>query len=114
MHRIRGLEYFATQWEEWENWFVEIEESHTSQPSLPFFRSTRTKSSWITSAGAVMDTASIMVSSLDIEPNPQAQITLRSGFLALRAISTSFHLPFDPDPAPDRPDLDRPGRVRRS
>ncbi len=41
-----------------------------------------------------------MVSSLDIEPNPQAQITLRSGFLALRAISTSFRLPFDPDPAP--------------
>lgn len=100
VHRIRGLEYFATQWDEWENWFVDIEESHTSQPSLPFFRSTRTNSSWITSAGAVMDTASIMVSSLDIEPNPQAQITLRSGFLALRAISTFFQLPFDPDPAP--------------
>ena len=103
VHRIRGLEYFATQWEEWENWFVDIEESHTSQPSLPFFRSTRTHSSWITSAGTVMDTASIMVSSLDIEPNPQAQITLRSGFLALRAISTSFRLPYDPDPAPDDP-----------
>ena len=103
VHRIRGLEYFATQWEEWENWFVDIEESHTSQPSLPFFRSTRTHSSWITSAGTVMDTASILVSSLDIEPNPQAQITLRSGFLALRAISTSFRLPYDPDPAPDDP-----------
>ena len=103
VHRIRGLEYFASQWEEWENWFVELEESHTSQPSLPFFRSPRIMSSWITSAGAVMDTASVMVSCLDIEPNPQAQITLRSGFLALRSISTSFRLPFDPDPAPDDP-----------
>ena len=103
VHRIRGLDYFATQWEEWENWFVEIEESHTSQPSLPFFRSTRTHSSWITSAGTVMDTAALMVSSLDVPPSPQAQITMRSGFLALRAISTSFRLPYDPDPAPGDP-----------
>jgi len=103
VHRIRGLEYFATQWEEWENWFVDLEESHTSQPSLSFFRSVRTRSSWITSAGAVMDTAALMVSSLDVPPSPQAQITMRSGFLALRSISTSFRLPYDPDPAPDDP-----------
>jgi hypothetical protein len=103
VHLIRGLEYFATQWEDWENWFVDLEESHTSQPSLPFFRSTRVHSSWITSAGTVLDTAALMVSSLDVPPSPQAQITMRSGFLALRAISTGFRLPYDPDPAPDAP-----------
>jgi hypothetical protein len=103
IHRIRGLEYFATQWDTWEHWFSELEESHTSQAGLAFFRSTRVRSSWITAAGAVLDTASLVVSCLDIEQSPQAPVTIRSGYLALRAIATFFHLPFDPDPAPDAP-----------
>ena len=39
IHRIRGLDYFASSWDEWEQWFVELEESHTSHPALAFFRS---------------------------------------------------------------------------
>jgi len=103
IHRIRGLDYFADAWEDWEQWFVELEESHTSQPAMAFFRSPRPNSSWITAAGAVMDTAAISISCLEIDPNPQAQVMIRSGFLALRAIATFFHLPYDPDPAPDAP-----------
>ena len=101
--RIRGLEHLPDSWEEWEQWFVEVEESHTSQPSLPFFRSPRPNSSWITAAGAVMDTAAISLSCLDIAPNPQAQITIRSGYLCLRSLSAFFQLPFDPAPQPDDP-----------
>jgi hypothetical protein len=103
IHRIRGLEYFATQWDSWEQWFSELEESHTSQPALAFFRSTRPNSSWITAAGVVLDTASLVVSSLEIDQTPQAQVTIRSGYLALRSIATFFHLPYDPEPAPDAP-----------
>src|SRR5262249_41023765 len=103
VYRIRGLQYFASQWEEWENWFVELEESHVSQPSLPFFRSPRVQSSWITSAGTVLDTAAIGVSSLQVEHNPQAQVMMRSGYLARRAIASYFHLPYDPDPSPGDP-----------
>ena len=103
IHRIRGLEYFADAWVDWEQWFVELEESHTSQPAMAFFRSPRPHSSWITAAGAVMDTAAITLSCLEIDQNPQAQVMIRSGFLALRAISSQFHLPYDPDPASDAP-----------
>ncbi len=103
IYRIRGLEYFATQWDSWEQWFSELEESHTSQAALVFFRSPRPNSSWITAAGAVLDTAALVVSCLDIDQNPQAQVTIRSGYLALRAIASFFHLPYDPEPAPDTP-----------
>jgi hypothetical protein len=103
IYRIRGLEYFATQWDSWEQWFSELEESHTSQPALAFFRSPRPRSSWITAAGTVLDTASLIVSCLDIDQNPQAQVTIRSGYLALRAIASFFGLPYDPDPASDAP-----------
>jgi len=103
IHRIRGLEYFATQWDSWEQWFSELEESHTSQAGLAFFRSPRPNSSWITAAGAVLDTASLVVSCLDIDQSPQAQVTIRSGYLALRSIAGFFHLVYDPDPAPNAP-----------
>ncbi len=43
----------------WESWFVDIEESHTSQPWLVFFRSPHPDRSWITAAGAVLDLASL-------------------------------------------------------
>jgi hypothetical protein len=46
--------------ERWESWFVDIEESHTSQPSLVFFRSPHPERSWITAAGCVLDTAAIV------------------------------------------------------
>jgi len=42
--------------EHWETWFVEVEESHTSQPSLSFFRSPHPQRSWITASGCVLDT----------------------------------------------------------
>ncbi|HZY07532.1 MAG TPA: hypothetical protein VFE69_07295, partial [Ilumatobacteraceae bacterium] len=34
--------------ERWEAWFIDVEESHTSQPSLSFFRSPHPQRSWIT------------------------------------------------------------------
>jgi hypothetical protein len=103
VHRIRGLDYFQSRWEGWEQWFVELEESHATNPALVFFRSPRPKSSWITAAGTVLDTAALIVSTIDVEASPQAQITIRSGYLALRRLAEFFHLPFDPDPAPDAP-----------
>ena len=43
----------------WEQWFLEIEESHTSIPALAYFRSPQPERSWITAAGCVLDTAAI-------------------------------------------------------
>ena len=43
----------------WEEWFMDVEESHTSQPSLVFFRSPHPERSWITAACCVLDTAAI-------------------------------------------------------
>jgi hypothetical protein len=102
-HQIGWLDELDRQWEVFEQWFSELEESHTSYPSLVYYRSQRPDSSWITCAGAVLDTAGLAVSALDLPPSPQATVTVRSGFLALRAIASYFAIPFDPDPAPNDP-----------
>ena len=38
-------------------WFTEVQETHTSYGSLTFFRSPNPHRSWVTAAGAVLDTA---------------------------------------------------------
>ena len=60
------MEILKTLWPEWENWFVEVDETHTSFPPLVFFRSGHPDESWVTSAGAILDAASLYVSSVDV------------------------------------------------
>ena len=90
-------------WLEWERWFTEVEESHTSYLSLPFFRSPHPGRSWITAAGAVLDSASIRASAIDLPRSWQAQLCLRAGYLALRHIAEPYGIRVDPDPAPTDP-----------
>jgi len=90
-------------WPQWERWFVELEETHTSLPVLSFFRSPQPQRSWVTAAGAVLDAASLVSSTLDQPRQPDAELCIRSGYIALREIAQYFRIPFDPDPKPDDP-----------
>jgi hypothetical protein len=96
--RLGRIPLLNDVWLEWERWFVDVEESHTSIPALVYFRSPQPDHSWITAAGAVLDGAALAVSTVDIEHDVQADICLRSGYLCLRRIADFFRVPYDPDP----------------
>ena len=100
--RINGLGQLSDLWTTWESWFADIEETHSSQPALVFFRSPHSKRSWVTAAGAVLDAASIATSSIEGE-HVEAQLCIRAGYLALRRIAAFYKIPFDPDPDPTDP-----------
>jgi len=100
-HALIRLDALDDMWDEWESWFADLEETHTSQPSLVFFRSIGHDRSWITSAGVVLDTAAFRAAVLDMPVNAPAQLCIRAGYLALRRIAGYFSLPFDPAPSPD-------------
>ena len=87
----------------WETWFVDIEESHTSQPALVFFRSPHPERSWITAAGCVLDTAAIVATTLDRPHDARADVMLRTGFFTLRRIADHFGIAYDPNPDPGDP-----------
>jgi hypothetical protein len=102
--RIEGLDRLDDVWVAWEVWFTDIEETHTSIPAIVFFRSPDPRRSWVTAAGAVLDTASITASTVDLERPVEAQLCIRAGYIALRKISDFFGIPYDPDPHwPDQP-----------
>jgi hypothetical protein len=90
-------------WVEWERWFVDVEETHSSLPALAFFRSPQPDHNWVTAAGAVLDSAALTLSTVEWPRDVQAEFCLRAGYLCLRRIAGFFKVPFDPDPAPDDP-----------
>jgi hypothetical protein len=87
----------------WEAWFADIEESHTSQASLVFFRSPHPERSWITAAGCVLDTAAIVSSTVDRQRDAHADVLLRTGFFCLRRIADFFGIEYDAHPQPGDP-----------
>lgn len=99
-HRIGWLDRLGDEWEAWEAWFADIEETHTTYPALPFFRSPQSDRHWVIAAGTVLDAASLSVSALRDVPRAPAGLAIRSGYIALRRIASAYGIQFDPDPAP--------------
>ncbi len=102
-HQLARFDALDDLWQEWEEWFADIEETHTSQPALAFFRSITHERSWVTAAGVILDAAALRSSVLDLPRNPRAELCIRAGYLSLRRISAFFQIPFDADPSPDDP-----------
>ena len=102
-HRLHGLDSLGEAWATWEVWFTELEESHTSLAALVFFRSPKPEHSWVTAAGAVLDSAALMNALVDTPPNFRADLTIRAGYLALRSIADYFGVAYPAQPKPDDP-----------
>jgi hypothetical protein len=91
------------QWATWEQWFVEIEESHTSLPILSFFRSPQPGRSWVTSGGLILDTAALLFAAVDAPRPRQAQLTFKAGCLALNRVYRFFDNKAGAEPAALQP-----------
>jgi hypothetical protein len=100
MERFHLLDDF---WRTWQQWFTELEETHTSLGVLSFFRSPVGHRSWVTASGAVLDGASLRLAAVDMPFDPEAGICVRAGFFALRAIADYYGIDYDPDPQPGDP-----------
>lgn len=104
-HAMERFHLLEDTWVRWQEWFAELEESHTSFAVVNFFRSPTPHRSWVTAAGAVLDAASLRLAATEMGFDPQAGLLVRSGRYALNAIAAYFDLPHDADPAPTDPIL---------
>ena len=99
--RLNRLDLLNQLWVTWEVWFADIEETHTSLAALTFFRSPQPDHSWVTAAGAILDSAALAASTLDIPRDPQADLCIRAGYLALQRIADFFLITYSPAPSGD-------------
>lgn len=97
LQRLNKQDLMDEIWIDWEIWFSELEESHTSLAALVFFRSPQPDHSWVTAAGTVLDAASLSASVLDVPLNPRVNLCIRAGFIALRRIADFFEVEYNED-----------------
>jgi hypothetical protein len=101
--QVDQLATLGVLWRRGEQWFLELQETHTSFPALVFFRSPQPEHSWVTASGSILDSASLLLATVDRPSDHSAAYCLRAGSLALQRIATFFGIPFNPAPRPDDP-----------
>jgi len=102
-HRLKRFDHLHVLWGQWELWFAEIEETHTSLAALVFFRSPQPDHSWVTAAGAVLDSAALINAIVDTPRDVQADLCLRAGYIALQRIADFFEIEYNAKPKPNDP-----------
>jgi len=69
--------------QDWERWVADVLETHMSYPLLTVFRSPHDNTSWITSLGSVLDAATLIITSVDDEPDERAKLLYGTGVHAV-------------------------------
>ena len=92
--------------DQWEKWSAQILQSHIAYPILPFFRSSHEGQSWIASLGAVLDGATLLITTVapcekcGREPIGAAKLMFRMGTHTVVDLSHWLGFRFDEDPEP--------------
>ncbi|MEM7092496.1 MAG: hypothetical protein AAF567_05805 [Actinomycetota bacterium] len=103
-NEIGWLGHMEEVWAEWEDWFLHIEETHTTHTSLAHFRSAYHGRNWLVTAGTILDTAALIHSTIDVHASPRIALCLRSGFTTLGSISDALEVEHPNDPHwPEQP-----------
>jgi hypothetical protein len=68
---------------EWERWVADVLETHMSYPMLALFRSPHDNTSWVTSLGAVLDAATLLLTSVEDAPDERAKLMYGTGVHAV-------------------------------
>lgn len=102
-HLIKGMGHISDQWPAWQEWFEMVEESHTALVPLVFYRSPQPDRHWVTAAGAILDSASLVASTLDRPRDPRAELCIRAGYLCLQRVAAPLGIPFKEEPNPTDP-----------
>ena len=93
LHRFTALDEI---WDQWEDWFVELGESHTSIPQLSFFRSSHPRNHWVLATEAVLDGAVLAQTACEVERQFRSELCVEAGIQALSAIAEFLGIVLEP------------------
>lgn len=83
-------------WDPWEDWFIDLGESHTTFPQLGFFRSPHPRNHWVLAAEAVLDAAAVRMTVCDVPHQSRSELCLEAGIDALGSIARFLGIPHEP------------------
>jgi len=98
--RLGRFDQLEEVWNGWEDWFIDVGETHTTFPQLSFFRSPHPRNHWVLAAESVLDGAALLESACDVPRQSRSELCLRAGLHALIAIADFLGIPHRP-PEPE-------------
>jgi hypothetical protein len=88
--RLHMIERLETVFAEWERWSAEVLDSHLAYPILAYFRSSHDNESWISALGAVLDAATLMVTTIEGDSKGQALMMVELGNHLVEDVAQQF------------------------
>lgn len=92
--------------DDWRAWSAAVLESHLAYPILFYFRSSHDNEAWLNSFGAVMDAATLVISTVDEDEEGPARLMFTVGYHLVEDMGWYFHFPNSKDPLVDRKEFD--------
>jgi hypothetical protein len=91
---------------DWQAWAAEVLDSHLAYPILGYFRSSHDNDSWISSLGAVMDAATLVLTTIEDGPYGWAKLSRAVGGHCLEDLVQNFRLDDEPEVGVERAEFD--------
>jgi hypothetical protein len=102
MARLELSDHMPMFFGQWERWEVEVLDSHVAYPLLGYFRSSHDGLSWISALGTVLDTATLVLTTIEDIPRGQAELVRDLGIHLVEDITNLGNR------APAKATVDRP------
>ena len=93
--------------DDWRRWSAAVLESHLAYPLLIWFRSSHDNEAWLNSFGAVMDAATLVISTLEDVPEGPARLMSKVGGHLVEDVTWFFRLSPSTDPIVEREEFDQ-------
>lgn len=91
---------------DWEHWAGEVLDTHVAYPILAFFRSSHDNESWVGALGAVLDAATLVVTTVEDGPKGPAKMLWAAGNHLVEDMALLFRLPHDDELGVERSEFD--------
>jgi hypothetical protein len=72
--RLNIPDHLAQVFDDWKLWSAEVLEGHLAYPVLNYFRSSHDHESWVSALGAVMDAATLVITTVEDGPKGHAKL----------------------------------------
>ncbi|HEV7666435.1 MAG TPA: potassium channel family protein [Chloroflexota bacterium] len=91
---------------DWQAWAAEVLDSHLAYPALAYFRSSHDNDSWISSLGAVMDAATLVLTTIDNGPTGWAKLCRAVVGHCIEDLVQNFRLSAEPEVGVERQEFE--------
>jgi ion channel len=90
----------------WETWSAEVLDSHLAYPLLCFFRSSHDNESWVSALGALLDAATLCITTVEDDSDGAAHTLVGLGSHLVEDVTRYFRMPHEHGTLVERPEFD--------